>query len=132
MNPIATTHATLLPPHRRHHGITPRRVPAGRRGPTTRGADAQHHRADASDPTPSTISLQKIAAPVGPGQGSERCHVADDLIFRDVREHPRRSVGRSRPQGTVFVSAVRSPNEHPVLIVDYEASGTVAVFESIL
>lgn len=32
----------------------------------------------------------------------------------------------------MFVSAVRSPNEHPVLIVDYEASGTVAVFESIL
>ena len=40
--------------------------------------------------------------------------------------------GDLAPEGIVFVPANRSPNKHPLLIVGFEASGTVGVFEIVL
>lgn len=40
--------------------------------------------------------------------------------------------GDLAPEGIVFVPAVQLPNKHPLLIVGYEASGTVAVFEIVV
>ena len=39
------------------------------------------------------------------------------------------AAGDRASEGIVFVPAKRSPNKRPLLIVGYEASGTVGVFE---
>ena len=139
-NPFPTTRATLLPPHRRHHGLTARRMLGGRRGPATHGAGAEfrpNNRSDNKGPKPERVAVGRLGAKTFAFIGLER---VGGIMVNDITSptspsfvtHANSRIGASRdlaPEGIVFVPAVRSPNKRPLLIVGYETSGSVGVFE---
>ena len=98
------------------------------------------NRSDNKGPEPEGVAIGRLGAKTFAFIGLER---VGGIMVYDVTSPTSPSfvtyvntrVGGSgdlAPEGIVFVPANRSPNKYPLLIVGYEASGTVGVFEILL